>query len=73
MWGQRKQEPRRAYEEKAFALYFAYEIPFPYVGVTLMALTCAWLMYGQVPTHYIVLWFVTGGACHSCVRPLSGS
>jgi signal transduction histidine kinase len=62
MWGQRKQEPRRAYEEKAFALYFAYEIPFPYVGVTLMALTCAWLMYGQVPTHYIVLWFVTGGA-----------
>ncbi len=53
---------RQAYEEKAFAMYFAYEIPFPYIGVTLMALTCAWLMYGHVPTHYIVIWFFVGGA-----------
>ena len=43
-------------------MYFAYEIPFPYIGVTLMALTCAWLMYGHVPTHHIVIWFFVGGA-----------
>ncbi|MDC8770283.1 sensor histidine kinase [Roseateles albus] len=53
--------PARAYEEKAFALYFAYEIPFPYVGVTLMALTCVGLMYGHVPTLHIAIWFVVGG------------
>lgn len=61
-WTRPQSAARQAYEEKAFALYFAYEIPFPYIGVTLMALTCAWLMYGQVATHYIVVWLVTGGA-----------
>jgi len=61
-WTRPQSAARQAYEEKAFALYFAYEIPFPYIGVTLMALTCAWLMYGQVATHYIVIWFVVGGA-----------
>jgi hypothetical protein len=64
---------RQAYEEKAFAMYFAYEIPFPYIGVTLMALTCAWLMYGHVPTHYIVIWFFVGGRCPCCARCLFGA
>ncbi len=62
LWKRPRSAARQAYEEKAFALYFAYEIPFPYIGVTFMALTCAWLMYGHVPTHYIVIWFVVGGA-----------
>lgn len=61
-WKVNKSLARQTYEERAFAMYFAYEIPFPYIGVTLMALTCAWLMYGQVATHYIVIWFFVGGA-----------
>nr|WP_315495570.1 HAMP domain-containing sensor histidine kinase [uncultured Rhodoferax sp.] len=60
-WKKTKSLARQAYEEKAFALYFAYEIPFPYIGVTVIALACAWLMYGHVPTPYIAIWFCVGG------------
>ena len=61
-WKKTKSLARQAYEEKAFALYFAYEIPFPYIGVTVISLACAWLMYGKVPTPHILIWFFVGGA-----------
>ena len=50
------------YEEKAFALYFAHDIHYPYVSVTLMSLVAAWLMYGNVPIATIVIWLCVGGA-----------
>lgn len=49
------------YEEKAFALYFAHDIRYPYVSVTLMSLVAAWLMYGNVPTATIAIWLCIGG------------
>jgi len=60
-WRQPSPDPRQAFEDKVFAEYIAYEIPFPYIGASLVALTCAWLMYGRVPTLHIVIWFVSGG------------
>jgi signal transduction histidine kinase len=49
------------YEEKAFALYFAHDIRYPYVSVTLMSLVAAWLMYSKVPTTTIAIWLCVGG------------
>ena len=52
----------KAFEEKAFALYFAHDIHYPYVSVTLMSLVGAWLMVGHVPAAWIAGWFFVGGA-----------
>lgn len=52
----------KVFEEKAFALYFAHDIHYPYVSVTLMSLVGAWLMVGHVPTPWIAAWFFAGGA-----------
>lgn len=59
----------QSYEQKAFALYFAHEIHYPYVSITLVSLVAAWLMYGHVPTAHILLWFF-GGALVSLLREL---
>lgn len=50
------------YEEKAFALYFAHDIHYPYVSVTLMSLVAAWLMHGNVPITSIAIWLGVGGS-----------
>lgn len=50
----------QSYEEKAFALYFAHEIHYPYVSITLVSLVGAWLMFGHVPTSHIAIWFFAG-------------
>jgi signal transduction histidine kinase len=52
----------QSYEEKAFALYFAHEIHYPYVSITLVSLVGAWLMHGHVPTSHIAIWFFAGAA-----------
>lgn len=49
-----------SYEEKAFALYFAHEIHYPYVSITLVSLVGAWLMIGHVPGSHIVIWLTAG-------------
>ena len=50
----------QSYEEKAFALYFAHEIHYPYVSITLVSLVGAWLMVGHVPTTHIAIWLFAG-------------
>jgi signal transduction histidine kinase len=50
----------QSYEEKAFALYFAHEIHYPYVSITLVSLVGAWLMVGHVPTSHIAIWLFAG-------------
>ncbi len=57
----------QSYEEKAFALYFAHEIHYPYVSIALVSLVAAWLMHGHVPTAHIAIWFF-GGAALSLLR-----
>jgi len=52
------------YEERNVAHYFAYEVHFPYVSVTLLSLVAAWLMWEKVPTAYIVAWLVLGTAAN---------
>jgi signal transduction histidine kinase len=52
------------YEEKAVAHYFAYDVRFPYVSVTLMSLVAAWLMWEKVPTSHIVVWLVLGSVAN---------
>lgn len=52
--------PLQSYEEKAFALYFAHEIHYPYVSITLVSLVGAWLMFGHVPTGHIATWLIAG-------------
>lgn len=56
------QETLEQYEEKAVAHYFAHDVRFPYVSVTLMSLVAAWLMWEKVPTSHIVVWLVLGSA-----------
>lgn len=52
----------QSYEEKAFALYFANEIHYPYVSIALVSVVAAWLMVGHVPTLHIAIWFFSGAA-----------
>lgn len=56
------EETLEQYEEQAVAHYFAHDVRFPYVSVTLMSLVAAWLMWEKVPTAYIVAWLVLGTA-----------
>lgn len=52
------------YEERTVAHYFAHEVHFPYVSVTLLSLVAAWLMWDKVPTAHIVAWLVLGTAAN---------
>lgn len=52
------------YEEKAVAHYFAHDVRFPYISVTLMSLVAAWLMWEKVPTAQIVAWLALGSAAN---------
>jgi signal transduction histidine kinase len=58
------EETLEQYEEQAVAHYFAHDVRFPYVSVTLMSLVAAWLMWEKVPTAHIVLWLVLGSAAN---------
>lgn len=58
------QETLERYEEQSVAQYFAHDVHFPYVSVTLMSLVAAWLMWEKVPTAHIVAWLVLGSAAN---------
>lgn len=44
------------YEEQAFARHFVHNLNTPLLSVALLAAVCAWLMYGRVPSLWIVVW-----------------
>lgn len=50
------------YEENTVAHYFAHEVHFPYVSVTLLSLVAAWLMWDTVPVAHTLLWLGLGTA-----------
>ena len=54
------EETLEEYEEKAIAHFFAYDVRFPYISVTLMSLVAAWLMLDKVPAIVIGIWLVLG-------------
>lgn len=52
------------YETRAVAHYFAHEVHFPYVSVTLLSLVAAWLMWDRVPHAWILTWLGLGCAAN---------
>jgi signal transduction histidine kinase len=52
------------YEARAVAHYFAHEVHFPYVSVTVLSLAAAWLMWDRVPQALILLWVLLGTAAN---------
>ncbi len=50
------------YEDQSIALYFANDLPFPYVGFSIMALLGAWLLQPSYSYFYVGLWLLLGVA-----------
>lgn len=53
-------ESLAAFQEKAFARYVLFDMPFPIAGTALLLLLIAWLMHGKVGNGAIAAWLLVG-------------
>ncbi len=49
-----------AYERRAFAHYFVFDLNTPLLNVALLMAVCAWLLHGRVPDAHILIWLCFG-------------
>jgi signal transduction histidine kinase len=53
-------ETLEAFQERAFARYVLFDMPFPIAGTALLLLLIAWLMHGKVGNGTIAAWLLFG-------------